>query len=250
MARLANQHIALSEDNGLVGTLGVGHAYFVLARVPRRLELHEERYFEDAPDFVGGPERRRSHIEDTNTGDCRLELSTYFVNGLRVNPAIHKGNDEGSIGHPHCLWLYGCVKARGTYNKDHSHRLIRDEIDSNAEAGFRSVKARGALVNSFTVGSWDKQAYLQFLKGLHKHVFATFTHKWLVFRLMYLYIAIARGEPDAAIGEEDHFLVLWTKCKYKPCGWQWESQTIQVGGSRMTNNRKRTFPGSHRSRCS
>jgi hypothetical protein len=212
--RLANQHIAQAEDATLVDLFRVGYAYFTPQRFPDKLKAFEERYFVDKPLYPGGPVGRRACIWNALESKQRFEMMHQYVNGRRVNPALHKSIDSGSIGFPHALWLFSKQKVRGTLNIDHTHRLVRDQADTIGDSGLRLVKARAGAVCNFAVGPWDKQAYFHVIRDAALEMFELFDEHWIVFRLQYQAICRAAGDPVHIIGTPEHMRLKWQSLKH------------------------------------
>ena len=217
--RLANQHIAQAIDATLVDVFQVGYSYFRPDRFPTRLGPFEERYFEDAELYPGGPTRRRSCVEDTNSEVARFEMSYTFDGEQRVHPTLHRALDEGSIGFAEALWCYGRQKVRGTMNIDHSHRCVRDQDGATNDAGLRLVKARAGAVCNFAVGPWDKQAFFHVVRESALEMFEMFDENWIVYRLQYPAICRAHGDSRELVNSPEHIKAKFTAIKVECPLW-------------------------------
>ena len=111
---MPNKYFALALDKCLQKTMQVGLSYFEPKNKELLLQKREVLALAELPDTGREEGSSSSRAVARKDGRDRILAPREVRNGQLHRPALHRAQDEGSIGWPCSLWLDNCVQLRGS----------------------------------------------------------------------------------------------------------------------------------------
>lgn len=170
------------------------------------LSEHEVRYYRNSDELPAAFAldlgfKRRACIENTKTDTKRLEV-------LWAGPRflLHTTTDEGSIGRPARIYLFGPGGLKGHNWSDPAHRRFNWWGRDVRRTGCQDMRLETTIVMSIRKGPWSGAANYWKLRKCAARFFSTRTHADQVYTLLYDDICKDRykNKPPAAVGSVEH----------------------------------------------
>ena len=179
------------------------------------MAAHERQYFLGADAVVMRPSndprpRRRSCVLDLRTGKTRFEVPCELgASGHMHKRSLHIVADEGPIGRPSMLYLFGDLGVRGTWCRDRAHKVTNAIKLSAVESGLYVVILETTVAWNLPSGPWEGDAVFASLVEAGSSYLNTSDHHDVLFQLLYPDIALETGRLDADFGSEAHQQKVW-----------------------------------------
>ena len=210
-----NQFDLLSLDQNIEGGTGFTINDFAPKYPCTAVAAHERQYFLDADAVVMRPSndprpRRRSCVLDLRTGKTRFEVPCELdASGHTHKRSLHIAADEGPIGRPSMLYLFGDLGVRGTWCRDRAHKVTNAMKLSAVESGLYVVILETTVAWNLPSGPWEGDAVFASLVEAGSSYLNTSDHHDVLFQLLYPDIALETGRLDADFGSEAHQQKVW-----------------------------------------
>jgi hypothetical protein len=174
-ALASNKYFALSFDKCLRGSLNLGLSYFEPMNKKLLLQKGEVLQLADIPLDRRHEGSSTSEAIAVKAGSAEpprvLVPRQVAADGSLWRPALHKSQDQGSIGWVASLWIDNCLQLRGTTFEDLSHRYYGNDFkDAFKAAGvWINVCERAVLYNASTA-PWQGHGYFSMLQECSQDV--------------------------------------------------------------------------------
>ena len=122
--RLPNREFLDSIDNAMRQLVEFGYSAFMSARPTRGLSVGETRKIIETRRPMKDLPFKRVIVLPKGQDAGRYEVGIQILNGVRVRETVHASADLGSVGYPHCLFVFGELPVRGTFAYDRWHVFL------------------------------------------------------------------------------------------------------------------------------
>eukprot|EP00971_Amphidinium_carterae_P215446 4276298-Amphidinium_carterae.1 len=226
----ANQYFLLSLDNAMMRTLGKGLQHFMPAHTDLWLHGDERLVVRAAlPDeIIEGSASKRVMAENSN-GETRPLLRRVVQAGKVLWPALHRCQDQGSVGYVASLFLDNALCMRGSTLPDPMHRLYgRDLQDALKAAGVWVIVIERMAIYNFMTGPFGRHGYHAQVKEGAELYFKLRDHRCEIFRLFYTDLCDELKVPHASRGTDEHYEQMFAHCKSEHL-WDCKGEKVKLG---------------------
>lgn len=221
---IANQFFLQCLDHTLVGGTGLALSHFRLERPWRPPAIDEERYYVEAASLEGcvahpsdPPNRQRSCILNTTTGETRLECPLSYDHDGRLDWAsLHAVSDEGPVGAP-ALWaLFSGRFLRGTRRNDPWHKLHRLTQGVVKACGLWVVVLEFTIVFNLLHAPWGGDAFFWTVQDAAKRYMECASIDDPLFGYMYEDLSVSAGSVGLDFGTVEHMQRMLSRLGQSP----------------------------------
>lgn len=198
-------------DHQLQSMCGFGLKAFTAERPPQPLGQHERRYWAPASSLpealaVAGGHLSRSCIENTETGEKRLEV--LWGNSRKM---LIEVIDTGSIGYPAKFWMGTKGLLRHVWYRDPCHLKNNRFRSAITEAGLKNIWQEAQVIFGLRKGPWSGAAHFGGIKACCDFYFKQCDHTDALFRLCYPFIIhdFYEGQLPTHAFAEQHCQEIW-----------------------------------------
>ncbi len=211
-----NKFFLLSLDKSLRKSINIGLDRFLVEQHNFRIGPEEKLGFVTLPEEskISGSAHRRAWVMGKSGEPLRELVPRKLVNGKLHRPALHKAQDQGSVGWPASVFLDNFCHLRSTTTPDPYHRWYGNDLKLGiAQAGAWIIVCEHANVFNCPTGPFEKGQNFGLLSESARGYFNTRTPNCPLYLHMYEQICEERNEPVLNRGTPEHLTKLWYDLK-------------------------------------